>query len=292
MLKIRHVLEYVGLVILLKTVEHMPLACVEDMACLLADCWYLLNRQRRTIARNNILTAGITGNKKEAARIARGSFQHFATLVIESLKADQVIKQDDWNKHVKIDIPETTMKLLEEKGQGILLVSGHLGNWEVAARYLATIKPVMAITRRLNNPYTNSLMQKRKSRERLTLTPKHDANSSRFLSILKEGGILAILSDQAAPKNDTPVEFFGKTTYTYTSPALLHLVTKTPLCFGYCVRTGPLQYRMIALPPIEYKPTGKRRNDVREIMTIINHALEDAIRQYPTQYLWAHRRWR
>jgi KDO2-lipid IV(A) lauroyltransferase len=144
----------------------------------------------------------------------------------------------------------------------------------------------------MNNPYTNELMKKRKPRNRFTLTPKHDADMGRLLTTLKQGSVLALLIDQHARKGGMMIDFFGIPASTHTSHAMLHLITKTPMCFGYCVKTGPMKFKFKALPPIDITKTGKRDDDVKAILAALTKELEDAIRAYPEQYLWAHRRWR
>ena len=143
----------------------------------------------------------------------------------------------------------------------------------------------------MNNPYTDALMKKRKPRNAFTLTPKHSANMGRLLKTLRSGNILALLTDQHA-RHGMMVDFFGISASTHTSHAMLHLITKTPMCFGYCVKTGPMQFMLKASLPITVPRTGKRDEDVRGILEQLSRELETAIRAYPEQYLWAHRRWR
>ena len=116
--------------------------------------------------------------------------------------------------------------------------------------------------------------------------------TGRFLSALKEGDILALLVDQHARAGGMQIEFFGTPASSYTTAALLHLITGAPLCFGYCLGLGDMHFRMIAGAPIQHEPTGNRKADVQAIMERVNHELEQAIRADPQQYLWAHRRWR
>jgi len=139
---------------------------------------------------------------------------------------------------------------------------------------------------------TDRLIKKRQPRHRFSLTPKYNTDIRRLLATLGEGHILALMTDQHARKNGMMVDFFGIPAATYTSAALLHLVTGTPLCFGYCARTGVMKYRIVAGPPIKVEPTGNKEGDIRRILESIHGQLESAIRDYPEQYLWAHRRWR
>jgi KDO2-lipid IV(A) lauroyltransferase len=289
---IRHIFEYIGLRLALFLCDHLPFRATSSFFSGLAGLWFVISFNRRRIAVDNILQSGITSDPHEASRIARDSFKHFAILVLESLKSDTELSGDDWKDKVEIDIAPETMKMLNDPNGGMIIVSGHIGNWEIAAQLLSRMKPVVAITRDLNNPYVNKVMKARKSRNDVTLTPKHDANSVRFLSAIKQSKVLALLTDQHAINGGTMINFLGRPASTHTSPALLHLVTKAPLCFGYCIRKGPMDYKLVAHEPIRVTPTGDRKKDVQTILENINTELETIIRQYPEQYLWAHRRWK
>lgn len=289
---LRYILEYLLLRIVLVVVDFLPFSVAAGFVRFLADMYYTFNKKRRDIAIQNIKRSGIATEDGKAEKIARESFRHFAVLVIESIKSDRFFDAGNWRDEVEIDIPDETMELLKQPGRGVLLVSGHLGNWEVAAQLLSYLKPVMAITRDMNNPYSNKLILRRKSRDRLTLTPKHSADGSRFLNVLKKGEVLALLNDQYARDRGMNVDFFGVPAKTHTALAMLHFVTKAPICFGYCVRTGSMSFKFKALKPMEFKPTGDRKADTRVVLEALNRELEKAIREYPEQYLWAHRRWK
>jgi KDO2-lipid IV(A) lauroyltransferase len=273
--------------------DALPVSASARFAAALGSLAYAADTRRRNTACENIRRSGIAANEAEVRRIAKASFRHFAGVIADSLNTDRLFADGNWRNHVRMEIAPESMRILEDPATGVILASGHLGNWEIAAQFLSTIKPVVGITRRMNNPYADALMQERKPRHRFRLTPKHDADMGRFLAALKAGEALALLVDQHAPRTKgMPIDFFGTPASTHTSPALLHLITKTPLCFGYCVKTGPDAFLFKAPPPIETTRTGKRETDVRTILEALNRELEAAIRQYPEQYLWAHRRWR
>lgn len=291
-LTIRHGLEYGALRILLLLFDLLPPAASGWLVRRAADLWYALDGSRRRVAVENIRRCGITHDVRQARRLARESFRHFGTLVLESLTSARVFSSDNWREKVEIEIPPATEALLNDPQRGIILVSGHLGNWEIAAQLVSHWKPVVGVTRPMNNPYVERLVQRRKPQNNFRLTPKHDANALRFLSQLKKGEILALLVDQHARSHGVQIDFFGMPAWTYTTPAMLHLVTKAPLVFGVCIRTGPMSFRFSAEPPIEHQATGDREQDVRAIMERINSLLEKAIRESPEQYAWGHRRWR
>jgi len=291
-MSLRHYLEYAGLRGFIGLIDRMSPRASIKLSSTLADMFYALNAGRRNTAIDNILKSGITEKQESAARIARESFRNFAIMIVESLKSHTAFNADNWREKLEVNIPEKTMSLLNDPAQGVILVSGHFGNWEIAAQLMSYLKPVVGVTRKMNNPYTDKLMNERKPRNRFRLTPKRDADSTRFLNILKKGEMLALMIDQHARDHNIPIDFFGRPAQTYTTPAMLHLVTKTPICFGYCLRTGPMSYTLNASEPVTVRSTGNKRKDVELIMTDLTKRLEAVIREHPEQYLWAHRRWR
>lgn len=290
--KARYLAEYAGLRTGLFLFDHLPLAASEAFGCFLADCFYSLNASRRRIAAANIRRSQIASDPVEVSRIARASFRHFVLVAIESLKFAQYFNSENWRERAVVDISPAALDAIACPGEGLIVVSAHLGNWETAGKLLSFLKPVTAIARRMNNPYTNRIMERRTAGTRVTLAPKRDADVRRFVKALRGGNALALLVDQHAAGHGIMADFFGIPASTYPTPALLHLRMRVPLVFGYCLRTGPMKYRLVAGEPISIDATGDRGEDVQNITRELNQRLEQAIRRDPEQYLWAHRRWK
>lgn len=262
------------------------------LARALADLWWLADLRRRRVARSNILRAGIESDPRSADVLSRRSAEHFAMVVIESLKSAEILEEERWRQHLRLDVDPGVQVVLEEPGRGLIMASGHFGNWEIAAQHLSRYKPVAGITRPMNNPRVEELIKHRKPRYRFHPIPKYAADPRRFLAVVESGEILALLTDQHAPSGGMPVEFFGHPAVTYTTAAMLHLVTRTPLCFAACRRTAPMEFELTTSPLIEQPPSGDKKADVRTILETLNQHLEAVIRRDPDQYIWGHRRWR
>ena len=116
-------------------------------------------------------------------------------------------------------------------------------------------------------------------------------NSARaVLQCLKKNEIVALLPDQNA--GDVFVPFLGVTTGTVDGPAIIHRKTQAPLLFSWCIRMPDDRFRIIFEPPVIIEPTEDRDSDIHAIMTCINGHLETKVRQFPTQWLWLHNRWK
>ncbi len=289
---LRHLAEFILAWLLLGLIRILPLSWLPWTARRLGDSWYLLDRRRQKTAKANIKRAGIVGDENEIAALARQSFQSMILTGLESLRSKDVLSVDNWRQNVTLNIPDATLQLMDKPAQGLILIAGHFGNWETAARIVSYLKPITGIARVMSNPYVENLVQKIKPVGDFSLTPKHDANAARFVQVLKRGDVLAILFDQYAGSRGMMVEFFGHPASTHTSVALLHLVTGVPIVFGSCIRTSPMNFELRASEPIRIERSGDKQKDIRKILERLTLELETVIREYPEQYLWLHRRWR
>ncbi|MEM1182583.1 MAG: lysophospholipid acyltransferase family protein, partial [Acidobacteriota bacterium] len=254
--------------------------------------WWTLDGRRKQVAVGNILRTGVETDPSRARRLSRAASEHFAQVVIEGLKSADVLESPDVDERCRLEIAPDVLDVLKDPSRGLIMASGHFGSWEIAAHRLSRFKGVAGITRRMNNPRVEALIQARKGRYRFRPIPKRSADPKRFLSVLEDGEILALLMDQYAGKQGMQIPFFGHDASTFTTAAMLHLVTRQPLCFGACYRVGPMRFVLETSPLIEVTPSGKKKQDVARILGALNGHLEAAIRRAPDQYLWGHRRWR
>jgi len=292
LVSLRHFVEFVAFRIILAIIDVLPHGGAVWLARTLAVAWWVGDWPRRHMARDNILACGIETDPRRANALGRRSSQHLGQVVIESLKSAKLLDQDSSHEHVRLEIAADVLAVLDNPEQGLIVTSGHFGNWEIAAQLLSRFKPIAGITRAMDNPRIEEVIQSRKPRYRFNPIPKYDADPNRFISVLESGEILALLTDQHARFGGMWIDFFGRPAATYTTAAMLHLVTRAPLCFAVCRRVGPTEFELSTSDLIEHPPTGDRKADVRAIFAVINGHLEEAIRRDPEQYLWAHNRWR
>lgn len=287
----RHGVEYAAARVALAFIDAAP-AWSLALARRVAGCAYLLMPSRARTARDNILRSGIAATPAEASRLARESFRHLASVAVESVLCAGRITRDNWRDHVEAEVPEQTMKLLSTPGRGVIVITGHLGNWEVGGHFLSFIKPITAIARHMNNPWTGRLLENRSARGSMSIINKRGAKPRQFVQALRQGRMLCILMDQHTRKHGVSLPFFGRDAATHVSPARLHRLTRMPIVFQYVLRQGEFLYRWVASEPLDYPLTNDSAADIRHIMLDLTARLESGIRRAPEQYLWAHRRWR
>jgi KDO2-lipid IV(A) lauroyltransferase len=111
--------------------------------------------------------------------------------------------------------------------------------------------------------------------------------------VLDGGRALSFIADQDAGRKGLFVDFFGRQASTYKSIGLLAMAKQVPIVVGYAARTRRgFHYRIAIERVIQPHEWAAQDDPLRWITQTYTHALEAAIRRWPEQYLWVHRRWK
>jgi KDO2-lipid IV(A) lauroyltransferase len=178
-------------------------------------------------------------------------------------------------------------------GRSFLLVTGHLGNWEMTGYIFGLLGfRTYAIARPLDNPFLDRFLRRfREAAGQTILAKKGDFVA--IQSVLDSGGVLATLADQDAGARGLFVEYFGRPASTHKAIALLALEHRVPLMVAATVRVGePMRYRVYLEDLILPEEYVGRPDAVRALTQRYTTALERLVRRAPEQYFWLHRRWK
>lgn len=172
----------------------------------------------------------------------------------------------------------------------VVVVSAHLGNFEIMPLWTARVgMPAAVLFRTPNNPFVARLIAfiRRGSGE---LIPKGLDGALRTTKVLEAGGRLGMLVDQKQNRG-IEVPFFGLPAKTGTAAAKLALRYDAPLYGAWVERTRGAHFRIHITPPIEKPTEGTEAERIRAMTIKINEELERWVRQAPEQWLWLHQRW-
>jgi len=292
LLRLRYLVEYVLIRFCWLVLSLIPASRAYDIGMAVGRRAFRVLGGRRRIAVANVLAAGITDDPTEATRIARDSMGHFVGHLLETVRAGDRIAAR-WREHVEVDMSEESRRVMMESDEPIMMLSGHLGVWEVAVPVISTFRPMIAVARVMQNPYVESFMAGTHFRGRITVISKNQGFSTQVMRQWEtEKAALTIVMDQRAGRSGIWMSFMGRPAKMFTSPARIHLKSGHPIIVGAFVRVGPFRYRMVVGDVIRYAPTGDREADVRAITAQTVAVLESCIRRWPEQYLWAHNRWK
>lgn len=234
----------------------------------------------RRVARENLLRAGYSTPEP----IIDGVFVSLGRLLHSFARFPQINPGNvrDW-----IDY-EGFEHYVEAKrrGKGVLFATGHLGNWELSAYAHALLtEPMQIVVRPLDNPQLDRFVAARRALSGNGVIEKKDFARG-LLRALRNNEAVGILVDQNAMANEGIfVDFFG--TPACTSPVFAKVAARS----GATVLPGFALWRGDRFVLKFYAPlnlTGDESADTQ----LIQHALEQAIREFPDQWLWIHRRWK
>jgi len=227
----------------------------------------------------------------EVHRIARASYAHLGRTTTETA----LLPLYDRERIISLFEEVEGWSIVEERlarDKGLILVTGHLGNWEVGGAYLAARGlPMHAVTRYMENPLFDRYLTR--TRERIGMTVVHDDEAVRRVPrALRTGHAVAFLIDQGAVGlASTWVPFFGRLAKTPRGPAVFALRLGAPIVFGAAIRQPSGRFRL-SFEPIDSTPSGNLEADVERIVTDYTAVLERWVKRAPEQYFWHHRRWK
>ncbi|MDX2171412.1 MAG: lysophospholipid acyltransferase family protein [Deltaproteobacteria bacterium] len=253
--------------------------------------YHVLPVRRATVLANLQRVYGAALADAERVRLAQAFYAHVARCLVE-IAADTL-----WpgRARVRIENPEAVLDAARA-GRGVLLLTGHLGNWELAAtRGLAKFPEYRGRFHVLRRPlvpaWLDRLVTARFRRAGLGVLAKKGALETLLGRLAANDAVVFLLDQVALGRDGVRAEFFGAPTGTFRSLAIIARSTGAPVLplaiWRAADGTHVLRFEP-ALVPIDAPP----RDWVAVNTRAYNAALERAILAHPEQWLWAHRRWK
>lgn len=172
-------------------------------------------------------------------------------------------------------------------GKGVIMITGHFGNWERMAACLSYKGYKLSVVARdADQKGVTGIMNGIRSHSGTQVIPRGNA-ARPMLECLRRNELIGILPDQNS--NEAFLPFFGKLAGTVLGPGVLHERTGAPVLGLFCRRIGPAKFAVQVKGPLTRPHTSVRGEAT---MLAIHEALEEVIRETPDQWLWFHDRWR
>jgi KDO2-lipid IV(A) lauroyltransferase len=254
-----------------------------------------VDRRHRERCRFNLRASFPEWSQEKVNRVTEQTFEHLLKLVFEVCYTPRNVHLDTWSNHARIVNLGSALRMLNARRPCIVL-TGHLGNWEVLGYILAVLGyDINALARPIDNPLINDWLLGIRERKGLKIITKWDA-TDRMLAVLRSGGALGFIADQNAGDRGMFVPFFGRLASTYKSIGLLAMRKQVPVVCGYAHRIetpgAGFKFEIGVVDVIEPEDWANLRDPLYYITARYCRALETMIRMKPEQYLWMHRRWK
>ncbi len=298
-----NLLEYVAARALAAGLGRLPRGTAGRLGAGLGGLAYGLGARRGVVLRQ-VAAAFPDADPGRVEEIAAASYRHFGREMTEIVRLQRT-GIGELPGRTATDAASDAWIDRMRAGEGSLIVTGHLGNWEVAGALLAARGvPLAAVVKRQSNPRFDAWLVE--TRRRLGIEPVYMEDARKAIpQLLREGRSVALVADQDARSHGLIVTFLGRPASTFRGPARLALATGAPLVFGASVREGS-GYR-IRIEPVRAAASGGANGTAAEIPDrgaparrgtelALTRAwverLEVHVRRFPEQYFWFHRRWK
>ncbi|MFH1644156.1 MAG: lysophospholipid acyltransferase family protein [bacterium] len=262
-----------------------------------AALFFYFSKKRRPVAAANVdlcFPPEKNSDKKKNNKIVKKSY-----LSLGHSAADFLLMRFYNKKNIDKYITTEGMECFydaQKKGKGVIIITAHFGNWELAAHYLA-LKGIKSLV--LYNPikaknflWFERFVKNNRQRSGNILISKKNSLFNVYKH-LRRGGNVVLISDQHCyPPEGIQTKFFNQNVWSHKAFAELSLKTGAPIVSGFMFIKNLNKYLLKVYKPLYPQDFEKFKNPEIEIASSGNKILEDAILRSPGQWMWQHRRFK
>jgi Kdo2-lipid IVA lauroyltransferase/acyltransferase len=288
----REKIEYWLVAAVARTLGRMPRGLARLLAGGLACAVYMALGRLRRAGTRNLELAMPELSPGERGRILRGVYRHLGWQLVEFCRMRRYTAQNT-RQWIRTEGLENYLQA-RSRGKGVLVLTGHLGAWELSSFYHSLMGyPMGMVIRRLDNRLLDEFVNGIRCMHGNRVLHKDDFARG-LLKAMHAGDTVGILMDtNMTPPQGVFVDFFGRKACTGSGLARVALKTGAAVLPGFLVwERGERQYVLHFGPELEFARTGEAEADIVAATQRCNDVLEAWIRRYPDQWLWIHRRWK
>ena len=285
-------LEYLAARALLTVLRLLPFPLARRLAEIIGLACGSLVSKWRMVAESNLRRAIPELSADERREVRYGVYRNLGRVVLALAKVPGW-GQRELRQHVRF-VGLEHFRAAEATGRGVMLLTAHLGNWELGAlAHGAAVGPLSVMVRPIENRRIDRLIEGLRSAHGNRVISKRNA-AREVLRALKEHGTVGILADQNAVADEAVfVEFFGEAASAHKGFAQLALRSGAAVLPAIAWWNGAEKRHIVEYgPALEVVRSEDSQSDVAENTRRFQEAIEERIRAHPDQWLWIHRRWK
>ena len=269
---------------------HLPLNLAYKVAIFFSDLHYIFSARDRRITKENIKVIFPEKSEREIRRMRIRMFRNFAKYLVDFFRFSKL----DIN-YIKRNIKVENIHYIDEalsKGKGAIIVSAHLGNWELGGVVVALLGyPFWIVALPHKYRKVNDFFNFQRGSKGINVIPLGRA-ARQSLDILKKNRVLALAGDRDFSGKGIVSDFFGRPAIFPQGPAALSLKTGAKVIPGFMIRNEDDTFTFKFEKPLEFISTGDKNNDLIGLTVQYKNIFEDYIRKYPDQWYMFRKFWR
>jgi KDO2-lipid IV(A) lauroyltransferase len=213
------------------------------------------------------------------APIVREVFRNFARYVLEWLIADRL------GGRLRVEGVDRLAAAIPS-GQAAIVLTGHLGNWELGAAQLGRAGlPVSVVALPHEDAGITRLYDAQRRRHGLDVVPLDRDSGRHCLQALRRGRVVGLVGDRDFGETGIAVPFLGQPTLLPRGPAVLSCRSGAPVVPMFLIREAPWRFRLFVEPPIPPRGADGRLRPVEELTAAYAAVLEGYVRRFPEQWI-------
>jgi len=292
MMKLKHLLEYLFYLKVAFILRTLPLGAAYWLAARFGDFIFALGTRKQVTIDNLRQVFGDTKTDRELEKSARNVYRNFSMTACEVLRLRGYSIQEISGRVIFDGLEH--LDNAYRKGRGTVLVTGHLGCWDIMGfAILEKGYPMTYVSGGFRNQRIDDLYNRFREEKGIPVLPRRYALRG-AVKALKQNRFLGIVSDQNAGDNGAFVDFFGRKASTPKGAALFALRTGAEMVVVLDAPepgTKRVKHRAY-IRPVVIEKTGNEDKDVFLYTQEFTRIIEEIIRKHPEDYFWLHRRWK
>lgn len=268
---------------------YLPLKITYGIAVFISDIHYLFADKDRAAVRENLKAIFPEKPEKEIKKIRLAMSRNFAKYLVDFFRFPK-ISLEYIKRNIKIENAHYYDEALA-KGKGVIILSAHLGNWELAGAIVALLGyPLWVVVLPHKHRKVDDFFNHQREDKGVKVIPLGKA-VRQCLAALSENKLVALVGDRDFTQGGRITDFFGKPTLLPEGPAVLALKTQAAIVptFIFKDRDSGLTFRIEK--PLEFIPSGDKEKDLKDLITRYKAIIEGYIRKYPEQWYMFRRFW-
>lgn len=215
---------------------------------------------------------------------------NYGITLLEMFQSSFMSPEEVFNS-LRVEGEEEFVKALKGN-QGVVIVSAHMGNWEVCLHITNYYgKPMLGVAARTRFGWADVLLSRSRNRLGNIIIDKKGA-LPKMTEGLRRGEVIGMLIDQSRRKHGVEVTFFGRKATVSPAPALLALRCNSLVLPAFSVRGTDGQLTIQVKTPFELTRTGDLRSDIQSNTQRMIDVVEEMVRKYPDQWFWLLKPWK
>ena len=280
--------QFRGFLLLQAAMERLPRSWAYALAIVVARLAFLFARTARCRLEENLRAALPEATPGELRRVAWLNFRNHSKAYADLMRLPSA-RVSDLRPLLKVSGEEHLDAALK-LGKGVLVISAHMGSWEIAAAiWSATIAPVSLFAEVLEPVEMYEWYKNTRARLGISVLPLSLAGLRRVMEALDAGEMVVTAIDRDILGSGLVLDFLGRPARIPTGPALLALRRGTPLLPVTVYRLPDDTYQAVGYEPVIATPSADHEADVRRVTEELVRKMEEIVRDHPEQWHMPHR---